>query len=339
MKDSSNNICISIIIPAHNSELFLRNCMDSVIKQSYKNLEIIIIDNGSTDNTWQICEEYRRIDSRIKPTKLEKAGVSYARNVGIRRASGEYIMFLDSDDVLNINAVKTLVEENRKNHVDVIRYNYAYEKSDGNDIGRLWDLAGKTLKDESLPKVLEYLFSTKKNIPCYPWTLFIRKKVIVFFDEKLHKYEDVEYMVRLLLNIKSISFLDKILYNYSYNYNSATKDPKKALSNISEMRASYSMVRRILAKNGLLSDKIDCGIKTCMFCLTVDKLRIYAVYGVRRLASAIEEVFEDLPYGDVPLSGLTLKLRVLYKLIIRKHYYIASILIYVFRIRGGNKNA
>lgn len=99
---------ISIIIPVYNVEKYLKMCLDSVINQTYQNLEIILINDGSTDNSGKICEEYKRADSRIILIHKENEGLSMARNTGLDIASGEYISFVDSDDYISRNMVETL---------------------------------------------------------------------------------------------------------------------------------------------------------------------------------------------------------------------------------------
>ena len=99
---------ISIIIPVYNVEKHLKMCLDSVINQTYQNLEIILINDGSTDNSGKICEEYKRADSRIILIHKENEGLSMARNTGLDIASGEYISFVDSDDYISRNMVETL---------------------------------------------------------------------------------------------------------------------------------------------------------------------------------------------------------------------------------------
>ena len=102
---------VSIIIPAYNSEKFIKRCLDSVINQIYKNLEIIVIDDASKDNTKQIIKEYAEKDNRIRPFySSENKGVSFSRNIGLKASTGEYIMFVDSDDELTKDAVRRMID-------------------------------------------------------------------------------------------------------------------------------------------------------------------------------------------------------------------------------------
>ena len=119
---------VSVIIPVYNSSKYLRECIDSVLKQTYKNLEIIIIDDRSTDDSVDIINSYK--DKRIKFIKLKKnSGVSICRNKGIDLATGEYITFIDSDDYWDIDKIKKQVKFIEKNDYTFIYSNYAFLKN------------------------------------------------------------------------------------------------------------------------------------------------------------------------------------------------------------------
>lgn len=105
-KNLLENEKVSIIIPVYKVEAYIRECLDSVIRQTYKNLEIILVDDGSPDQCGQICDEYAQEDSRIQVIHKENAGVSAARNTGIDAATGTYMIFADSDDVLHEQMVE-----------------------------------------------------------------------------------------------------------------------------------------------------------------------------------------------------------------------------------------
>ena len=101
---------VSIIVPVYNTEKYLSKCLDSLIKQTYKNLEIILIDDSSTDNSIAICKDYQKKDERIKIYQKENGGPASARNYGLEKARGEYILFIDSDDYIDIKAVSLLID-------------------------------------------------------------------------------------------------------------------------------------------------------------------------------------------------------------------------------------
>ena len=110
------NDLITILVPFYNVEKYITQCIESIINQTYKNLEIILIDDGSTDNSLKICKEFQKNDSRINVIKKKHEGVSSSRNIGIKIAHGEYIMFIDSDDFVSKNFVKELYSAVLKNN-------------------------------------------------------------------------------------------------------------------------------------------------------------------------------------------------------------------------------
>ena len=106
---------VSVIIPIYNDEKYLEQCLDSVIKQTYKNLEIILVDDGSTDRTPEICEQYREKDSRIRVLHKKNGGVGSSRNAGLAMATGDYVLFVDDDDFIYPEETETLYKLLKKN--------------------------------------------------------------------------------------------------------------------------------------------------------------------------------------------------------------------------------
>ena len=111
---------ISVIVPIYNVEKYLQKCVDSIINQTYKNLEIILVDDGSPDNCPKMCDDYAEKDSRIKVVHKENGGLSDARNVGMEVATGEYVSFIDSDDYISLDFYETLLETIVDNDSDVV---------------------------------------------------------------------------------------------------------------------------------------------------------------------------------------------------------------------------
>lgn len=117
---------VSVIVPVYNAERFLGECIQSIITQVYQDIEVLLIDDGSTDSSGEICNKFVAIDSRVHYYKSENCGVSAARNKGLDLAKGEYICFVDSDDLLERDYIEKLYSEIHKNHTDVAFCNYQY---------------------------------------------------------------------------------------------------------------------------------------------------------------------------------------------------------------------
>jgi len=133
---------ISVIVPVYNVEKYLEECIESIINQTYKNLEIILVDDGSTDISVSICKKYEKLDNRIKVIQKINGGLSSSRNVGLDNATGEYIMFSDSDDFYTLDACEVMLNEIEKQNADYVIGNYqnCYEDS------TLWETPVFSLK-------------------------------------------------------------------------------------------------------------------------------------------------------------------------------------------------
>ena len=122
---------VSVVLPIYNVEKYLNRCVKSVVNQSYKNLEIILVDDGSPDNCPTLCEDWAKKDSRIKVVHKENAGLGYARNTGIENATGEYICFFDSDDYIALDAIEKAYSLAIKEKSDIVVFGFCDVKSNG----------------------------------------------------------------------------------------------------------------------------------------------------------------------------------------------------------------
>lgn len=196
---------ISIIIPVYNVEQFLKDCIESVIHQSYENLEIILVDDGSPDNCPKICDEYAKIDNRIIVIHQINQGVSEARNSGIKIAKGEYFSFVDSDDIIHKDYIKTLYESLNDSSCKL---------SMCNNISFI-DSIPVCEKKSLLIKTINFLeLFEMQNSMCVWGKLFHNSlfENISFPSGKIHEDDFVIYKV--LYNAEKIAFVDCDLYYY-----------------------------------------------------------------------------------------------------------------------------
>ena len=206
---------VSVIIPAYNAEEFIKDSLNSVIHQVYKNLEIIVVDDHSTDNTKKIISEYAKKDNRIIPFyQTTNKGVSAARNVGLSAATGDYILFLDSDDYLTKDAIRRMVDAAQEYNSDFIdSYHLLYLRKKN---GKLVSFTEKKLPKEKL--VMGSLNDDIRIIDMYTYITgkLIKKELIsdLQFDESLSRYEDMVFEHILKTRIKNYVFLNKIIYFY-----------------------------------------------------------------------------------------------------------------------------
>ena len=242
---------VSIIIPVYNVEKYLKKCLDSITNQSYKNLEIIIIDDGSTDNSLEIAKGFEKNDSRIKLLTQKNSGVSEARNVGIKTATGKYITFVDSDDWLELDMYEKLMEriENpykylkpdimlegkdecdySSNEIDSIIYSFTREYKDRSEAELIPFDKNVILVDEEIySKWILNLISGEDERESYImasiWRCIYRKDIIdrynILFDKELSYAEDLVFNLKYFINSKKIYIYNEALYHYRFNTNSA----------------------------------------------------------------------------------------------------------------------
>ena len=216
---------ISVVIPVYNVEKYLKECLDSVINQTYKELEIILVDDGSTDNSGKICDEYAKIDPRIKVVHQKNMGAGGAKNTGLDLISGDYFSLIDSDDYLEPNYYETLLKSMRKYDVDIVqclfrnvflngfynrKYNFNYDKN-------------------AVISSKKFLFEL-----LYDW------KYAIFFNKLFktsllsnirfpvgRKIDDEFFTYKLIIKSKKILNVNDVLYNYRMRKSSVMNDNKK----------------------------------------------------------------------------------------------------------------
>lgn len=243
---------ISIIIPVYNVEKYLRQCIDSVINQTYKNLEIILVDDGSKDKSGIICDKYSIKDKRIQVIHKKNMGVSAARNDGLKIIKGKYLIFLDGDDWLDVRMIEELYDNLVKYDVDISICNFyispSYKEQYVKDKEKKDDLIIDDLK------VMYNLIFNNEKVGGYLWNKLIKTSIIkdnkIFFNEDISIEEDVMFMINTLEKCKKICYSSKkILYHYrkradsAVNFNYTSKDLTKlySLEKKLEMKSKYSL--------------------------------------------------------------------------------------------------
>lgn len=231
------NPLISIIVPVYNVEEYLPKCLDSIVNQTYKNLEIILVDDGSTDNSSKICDKYGEKDKRIKVIHKENAGVVEARISGVNNSSANYIMFIDSDDFIDTKMIKTMWDSMTYTNVDLVCCQY-FDYYDENTIieSPVRPEIGLYNK-EKIENLLKYnfLYDSRTGIAGYNLflcTKIIKKDKVLQCLEKgkgLFYGEDQVSILCLLYNIDNMLILSDYLYYYRKRIGQATATYKSDL--------------------------------------------------------------------------------------------------------------
>ena len=213
---------VSIIIPVYNAEKYLDKCISSILKQTLNGIEIILVDDGSTDKSEVICKKYKDSDNRVKFVRKKNGGVSSARNCGVSIAEGEFITFVDSDDYIESNMCEKLYTSAIENKCDVI---FSGMKSVNNKvISYIFTDETKIYSKEEACKL--FFFDKEPFSPNYACGKLIKKTVCekIKFREDIFLMEDALYCMELFLNCTSnIMFLNEYLYNYVQRSGSASK--------------------------------------------------------------------------------------------------------------------
>jgi glycosyltransferase involved in cell wall biosynthesis len=210
---------ISIVIPIYNVERYLTQSIDSVLGQSYSNIEVILVNDGSPDNSPQICKEYEKKSPLVKLINKTNGGLSEARNVGIMKATGDYIMFLDADDYWSGDFLSELVTFIKKYQFpDYIFYNYKYYYQKKNIFkDNNIHVSKDKLKNKSGISYLHTLLKDNKNYQWFAWAGIIKRSFLIdnqLFFEVGRNYEDVLWTPQVFLNAKSVEYFEKVVYIY-----------------------------------------------------------------------------------------------------------------------------
>lgn len=209
MMGQCKNNKVSIIVPAYNVEKYISDCIRSVLRQSYADFELIIVDDGSNDHTLELSRKFADKDERIQVIHQKNGGSPSARNSGLKHATGEYILFLDSDDWLEDDCLEITLKEINQNHADMVFFDYIQE-----------------FENKSIPKhsIKQYCVYTKKEDNAFiydmrtitAWGKLYRRECIkdIKFDEQMRTAEDVDFSFRAYDNVQRAVYLNKPLMHY-----------------------------------------------------------------------------------------------------------------------------
>lgn len=245
-----NIMKISIIIPAFNAAKTITECIDSILTQFYKDLEIIIVDDGSKDGTADIVQKIMNADQRITLIQQENQGASAARNSGLRMASGEFICFVDADDMLLPNMFQTLVDYQKQYFVDLVKSGLRRLDTKGVSTNYSCDKIYYYPNKQSIKDNFFEILSNGLNSPVGKlYKRSIIEKNNILFDEQLELSEDLHFNLQYLEKIESAVFVPDIFYQYNC-YNSFLTT--KYRENLFEKRKrSIEMLQTYLDKNHL----------------------------------------------------------------------------------------
>ncbi|WP_178299625.1 glycosyltransferase family 2 protein [Fibrobacter sp. UWT2] len=263
---------ISIIVPIHNAALTLTKCVNSLTSQTFKNIEVLLINNGSTDDSWSACLELASKDSRVKAIGLSEKGVSSARNRGIQESIGDYVMFVDADDWVDNNVCELFVNENRLHNYDLFCFSAQYHKENSSLKSFLFaqnvQLLSENQKEELQIKVFApeapcFNYKTNTRFLGSAWGKIYKKDVLIKHD--LHFSSETIISEDVLFNTLALDHFDRIGYsrNCFYHYEQQTNSAQSRYRPDSEKYFDFviTQIRQWLEqtkKNRRFVDAANC---------------------------------------------------------------------------------
>lgn len=255
---------LSVIVPVYNGGKYIKECIDSIRRQSYQNIEIVIVDDGSIDDTASICKEYVEVDNRIKYFYQDNAGATAARTHGVKEARGEHIAFVDADDYIDAQMYeKMMVYVDR---YDLVSCGIKMELQDGN-VNTIYDQYEGGLDTEGIEQFWEKMEDDFKEGKLFSglgsaWNKVYRKEklipILTKLDTRLNFAEDLCFLLLYVLDCTSMFFLHEPFYFYRYNEASAThsKTPRM-LENIEGMCDLCEKVFSRHSRGGLINKQMN----------------------------------------------------------------------------------
>ena len=256
LNPSRGDIMISVIVPVFNAEKYIENCILSILNQTYPHFELILINDGSTDHSMSICQQFENKDQRIKVLHQSNQGVSSARNLGILNAQGDYITFVDADDTLEKEALETALDFLVEKNADVVVYSWRIVNTiDGTTSNYVLNSTDSEDITDVISEILQHYSEYGGG---YPWNKMWKKDVIIsngeefpLFDRELFYFEDLEWVIRMMLRIHKVVVCHEHLYSYYIHEDSVTHS-----KNNSERKeiGYHQSINRVIEDLGCLPD-------------------------------------------------------------------------------------
>ena len=263
---------VSIIIPVYNVEDYLAQCLDSIINQTFTDIEIICVNDGSTDNSYNILQHYQNYDARIKIINKKNGGLSSARNAGLDTAKSKYVYFIDSDDYCSTTTIETCYNNAEKNNSDVVIFDFVWT-TPPNDKPVILTISQYGNKYENSSFNINSMDALSyKYIPVSTWSKFYNREFLTqnnlrFYEDMI--YEDVPFWASIYSKAKRITYIKTPLYFYRKNRTGALTTLKG--KEVFDVLKAYDRVENSMKKAGHW-EKYHCAINLLMIMDYTQKL-------------------------------------------------------------------
>ena len=285
---------VSIIVPIYNGEKFLKECLSTIINQTYSNIEIICLNDGSTDNTDSIIRMFKDKDKRIIYINKKNTGVSNTRNLGIKKASGKYLMFIDIDDIIENNTIEKLINIGDKEESDIVvcTNNLINKKGKERKLNISSIYSEKdNIKNIEGEKTFEYLQDL--GVGNQIWNKLIKKDLLIKnnirFSEKMTYDEDMFFNWKCILYAEKVNLLCEPLYKYRLTMNSAIMKYHEGL--IDKYEIAFNEIKTIMIQKQYSCEYINNIIEK----IYMKKVQI-AIAMVEKSKKKIKEKYKEINY-------------------------------------------
>lgn len=292
------NKCVSIIIPVYNVEKYIEQCINSIIRQNYNNIEIIIINDGSTDNSKNIIEKYINIDERIIYREQSNKGVSVARNEALKISTGDYILFVDPDDYLSDKTIEKFVKEMNKSNADIIIGAYTKVFDDGikgNDCIYTFNMDENSIYSGN--EVCQMMLEAK--VDGFLWNKMFRRELLAKYNftfEENRCIEDWYPVFNHISNINKVKFINDSIYNYRQRSGSSVNkvNEKKLID--------YEYAASLILNQAKSSNKFDIDTIKSFNANVLNGIIRYYVESNSQKRINIYKSFDESKYSKYDLS-------------------------------------
>lgn len=285
-------IAVSIIIPIYNSQDFLVECIHSVLSQSFTDFELILVDDGSKDRSLKICEEFKTIDRRVKVFSKENGGVGSARNLGLMKSQGSYIIFVDSDDLILENYVSDLVSESRSGH-------FVYQSSSRKNAssGQIKDFT--SFEEDEVLSVDEFFVKYFVGKYGYVWGKIFNRGIIenaqIRFSENFHFGEDNLFVLNYLRFVDSVQLSKTRHYIYLETEDSLVKKKYDYKQELSLLTATHQRLLALYESRGIEKSSLPKELQYLLqrtIAALYDRSQVATCQELRRLFKEYRGAFE-----------------------------------------------
>lgn len=311
---------ITVIVPVYNNKQYLNKCVESLINQTLHNIEILLVDDGSTDGSSEVCDMYAAIDSRIRVIHKENEGLGLTRNVGLEEAKGEYFTFLDSDDYVDLDAYRTLWEQAKKYDADICFGGSTSFYDDGRCYPVRMQLdkefyQGNEIREKIVPQIIGSS-PEAKNEAVIGYSLctgiyrlnIVKQRKMKFYSEREFKLEDVLFKIEYYTYANSVTYIGNPYYYYRCNQASLSRAYRKDafLATLKSYQKEFSLLYELGYADGKLyaARMLLSEVRSCMRAIMNAEGFKKAVIQYREIADnqTLREIISNYPYQKNPFG-------------------------------------